>query len=431
MMLVLLLLLLCLFVAVGFASYQLSEAKRWREAAAEAREQQQRESAELEDAKRAAIQYAAESAKNKEIAEMQLRLLTQTQQQLEEKFRGLAADALQSNSQLFLNRSREQIQHLVEPVNQSLRRFEEQVQAIEVSRAGAYSDISAQVGALTQLQERVRQSTDQLKNALRSPVQRGRWGEMQLRRVVELAGMLEYCDFAEQKTLFGDANQRPDLIIHLPNQCQIVVDAKVSLEAYLRAIEAQEDAERSSFLRDHARQVRTHVKSLGEKAYWQRLTCSPEFVVAFLPLESLFSAALENDPTLLDFGVEHRVMIATPVSLISLLLVVAHGWRQQVLAENIDKIRTTGLELYNRLLTMSDHFIRLGDAIEKTVSTYNQTVGSLESKVLSSARKFKELRPAGAEELDDMSMIESSPRTLNPSKWQDVPQSVLTAHTEP
>jgi DNA recombination protein RmuC len=431
MLLVLALLLVCLLVAVGFATYQLSQAKRWQEAASDAREQQQRQSAELEDAKRASIQQAAESAKNREIAEMQLKLLTQTQQQLEEKFRGLAADALQSNSQLFLDRSREQIQHLVEPVNQSLRRFEEQVQAIEVSRAGAYSDISAQVGALTQLQERVRQSTDQLKNALRSPVQRGRWGEMQLRRVVELAGMLEYCDFAEQKTLFGEANQRPDLIIRLPNQCQIVVDAKVSLEAYLRSIEALEEAERSSFLRDHARQVRTHVKSLGEKAYWQRLACSPEFVVAFLPLESLFSAALENDPTLLDFGVEHRVMIATPVTLISLLLVVAHGWRQQALAENIDKIRTTGLELYTRLLTMSDHFIKLGDAIEKTVSTYNQTVGSLESKVLSSARKFKELRPAGAEQLDEMSLIESGPRTLNASKWQDLSQSVLTAQSEP
>lgn len=424
-------LLICLFVAVSFAAYQLSQAKRWREVAAEAREQQQHQILELEDAKRAAIQHEAESAKNREVAEVQLKLLTQTQQQLEEKFRGLAADALHTNSQLFLDRSREQIQHLVEPVNQSLRRFEEQVQAIEVSRAGAYSDISAQVGALTQLQERVRQSTDQLKNALRSPVQRGRWGEMQLRRVVELAGMLEYCDFAEQKTLFGDANQRPDLIIRLPNQCQVVVDAKVSLEAYLRGIEAQEEAERSSFLRDHARQVRTHVKALGEKAYWQRLNCSPEFVVAFLPLESLFSAALENDPTLLDFGVEHRVMIATPVSLISLLLVVAHGWRQQVLAENIDKIRTTGLELYNRLLTMSDHFIRLGDAIEKTVSTYNQTVGSLERNVLSSARKFKELRPAGAEQLDEMSAIESGPRTLDPSKWQNLPQSVLTAHSEP
>jgi DNA recombination protein RmuC len=209
------------------------------------------------------------------------------------------------------------------------------------------------------------------------------------------------------------------------------VDAKVSLEAYLRAIEAQEDTERSSLLRDHARQVRTHVKSLGEKAYWQRLGCSPEFVVAFLPLESLFSAALENDPTLLDFGVEHRVMIATPVTLISLLLVVAHGWRQQVLAENIDKIRATGLELYTRLLTMSDHFIKLGDAIEKTVSTYNQTVGSLERNVLSSARKFKELRPAGAEQLDEISLIESGPRTLDASKWQNLSESVLTAHSEP
>src|SRR5205814_2292082 len=237
--------------------------------------------------------------------------------------------------------------------------FEEQVQAIERSRAGAYSDISAQVNALTQLQERVRQSADQLKNALRSPVQRGRWGEMQLRRVVELAGMLEYCDFAEQKTLFGETNQRPDLIIRLPNQCQVVVDAKVSLEAYLRAIECQDDAERSICLRDHSRQVRMHVKSLGEKAYWQRLSCSPEFVVAFLPLESLFSAALESDPMLLDFGVEHRVMIATPVSLISLLLVIAHGWRQQALAENVDRIRDAGEELYTRLLKMSEKFVKL------------------------------------------------------------------------
>jgi DNA recombination protein RmuC len=418
MILVSSLLLVCLLIAVGFAAYQFSEAKRWREATDEAHEQQERQRAELDDARRAAIQHQAESAKNREIAEVQLKLLTQTQQQLEEKFRGLAADALNTNSQLFLDRSREQIQHLVEPVSQSLRRFEEQVQAIELSRAGAYADISAQVGALTQLQERVRQSTDQLKNALRSPIQRGRWGEMQLRRVVELAGMLEYCDFAEQKTLFGDANQRPDLIIRLPNQCQVVVDAKVSLEAYLRAIEAQEDVERSSCLRDHARQVRLHVKSLGEKAYWQRLSCSPEFVVAFLPLESLFSAALENDPTLLDYGVGHRVMIATPVTLISLLLVIAHGWRQQALAENIDKIRTTGLELYTRLLTMGDHFVKLGDAIEKTVSTYNQTVGSLERNVLSSARKFRELRPAGAEQLDEVNVIESGPRTLDASKWQ-------------
>lgn len=373
---------------------------------------------ELEEAKRNAIQQQAESAKTRELAEVQLKLLTQTQHQLEEKFRALAADALHGNSQLFLDRSREQIQLLVEPVSQSLRRFEEQVQAIEVSRAGAYADISAQVHALTQLQERVRQSTDQLKNALQSPVQRGRWGEMQLRRVVELAGMLEYCDFAEQKTLFGESNQRPDLIVHLPNQCQVVVDAKVSFEAYLRAIEAQEDGERSRYLMDHARQVRTHVKSLGEKAYWERLNCSPEFVVAFLPLESLFSAALEHDPALLDFGVQHRVVIATPVTLISLLLVIAHGWRQRALAENIDKIRDTGLELYTRLLSMGEHFVKLGDAIERTVATYNQTVGSLERNVLSSARKFKDLRPASADQLEEMTPLDSSPRRLDASKWQ-------------
>lgn len=411
-------LLVLLFAAGSLAAYQLSEAKRWRQSAGEARDDAERQRRALEEAQRAALQSEAESAKNRELAELQLKLLANTQQQLEEKFRALASDALRNNSQLFLDRSRDQIQHLVEPVNQSLRRFEEQVQAIERSRVGAYADISAQVQSLMQLQERVRQSTDELKTALRSPIQRGRWGEMQLRRVVELAGMLEYCDFAEQKTLFGETNQRPDLIVRLPNQCQVVVDAKVSLEAYLRAIEAQEEPQRLRCLADHARQVKAHVKSLGEKAYWERLTCSPEFVVAFLPLESLFSAALEHDPELLDYGARHRVMIATPVTLITLLLAVAQGWRQQVLAENIEEIRTSGVELYSRLVTMGQHFVRLGDAIEKTVETYNQTVGSLERNVLSSARKFRELRPATPDQLDEIAEIEPVPRKLDSSKWQ-------------
>lgn len=412
-------LLLCLFGSVAFAAYHFSEARRWRETADEALRESQQQRAEIDQAHRTTIQLEAESAKNREIAEEKLRLLTHTQRQLEEKFQALARDALQHNSQLFLDRSREQLQHLVEPVSQSLRRFEEQVQAIEVSRAGAYSELSAQVQTLTQLQERVRQSTDQLKTALRSPIQRGRWGELQLRRVVELAGMLEYCDFAEQRTLFGETNARPDLIVRLPNQCQVVVDAKVSLEAYLRAIEAQDDSERGRYFADHARQVRTHVKALGEKAYWERLSTSPDFVIAFLPLESLFSAALEHDPTLLDFGVERRVIIATPVTLISLLLVVAHGWRQQAIAENLDKIRDAGADLYSRILKMHDHFVRLGDAIEKTVSTYNQTVGSLERNVLTSARKFKELRPAAnIEQLQEVAAIDSSPRPLDTTKWK-------------
>ena len=400
-------LLIGLFAAVSFAVYQFSDAKRWRETAAEAREQSERDRLELEAARLAAVG-----------AETQVKVLTGTQRQLEDRFRALAADALESNSQLFLDRSRDQMLHLVEPVNQSLRRFEEQVQAIERSRIGAYSELTTQVQALAQLQERVRQSTEQLKTALRNPSQRGRWGEMQLRRVVEVAGMLEYCDFSEQKTLFGETNQRPDLIVRLPNRCEIVVDAKVSLEAYLRAIEAEQESERARYLKDHSNQVKTHVRSLGEKAYWERLTCSPEFVVAFLPLESLFSAALDNDPTLLEFSVERRVLIATPTTLITLLLTVAHGWRQQAVAENLEKIQTTGQELYQRLLTMSQHFSKLGDAIGKTVETYNQTVGSLEKNVLTSARRFKELSPANAAQLEEAAEVELSPRRLDSVKWR-------------
>jgi DNA recombination protein RmuC len=419
------LLLFCLFAVVAFAAFQFSEARRWRQTAAEAATQAERQRtetehqrAELDQSRQAILQHEAEVEKHRELAEVQLKLLTQTQRQLEDKFAALASDALKSNSQLFLDRSRDQLQHLVEPVNVSLRRFEEQVKAIEHSRVGAYAELSTQVTVLTQLQEKVRQSTDQLKTALRSPIQRGRWGEVQLRRVVEMAGMLEYCDFAEQKTLFGETNLRPDLIVRLPNLCQVVVDAKVSLEAYLRAIEAEHEPDRLRHLKDHANQVRTHVKSLGEKAYWERLTGSPEFVIAFLPLESLFSAALEYDPSLLEFGVEKRVLIATPVTLITLLLTISHGWRQQTVTENLDKIRVTGQELYTRLLTMGQHFMKLGDALEKTVETYNQTVGSLERNVLTSARKFKELRPANADQLEEVSEIDTTPRRLDSTKWQ-------------
>jgi DNA recombination protein RmuC len=411
------LLALALMAAAAFTAYQWAEANRWRQTAAEAQRQSEAQRKQLEEARLASVRQEAEIAKSTEVAAVQLQLLTRTQQQLEEKFRSLASDALQSNSQLFLDRSREQLAYLVQPVNQTLQRFEEQVQAIERTRAGAYSSITSQVKALTELQERVRQSTDQLKTALRSPIQRGRWGEIQLRRVVELAGMLEYCDFVEQKTLFGEITQRPDLIIKLPNKCHVVVDAKVSLEAYLRAIESDRDEDRIKLLKDHSRQVRTHVKALGEKAYWQQLDDSPDFVVAFLPLESLFSAALEYDAELLDFGVRQRVMLATPVTLISLLLVVAHGWRHQALAENVEKIRDTGLELYRRVLTMSEHFTKLGDAIERTTEAYNATVGSLERNVLTSARKLRELGPASASELEEPSPIESVRRKLDSAKW--------------
>src|SRR5947209_2805960 len=408
-------------VFVAVAAYFFSESRRWRQIAEKLEEEASSQQADLDVARRIAIEKESECISTRRVAEAQAELLTKTQQQLEDKFRALAADALHSNSQLFLDRSRDQIQHIIEPVNESLRRFEEQVQAVERSRIGAYSELSAQVNTLTHLQERVRESTEQLKTALRSPIQRGRWGEMQLRRVVELAGMLEYCDFSEQKTLFGETNQRPDLTVRLPNQCQVIVDAKVSLEAYLRAAEAQDDGERRRYLVDHARQVRTHVKSLAEKAYWERLPCSPEFVVAFLPLESLFSAAVEQDPTLIDFGVEKKVLLATPLTLISLLLTVAHGWRQQALAENAERIRETGLELYRRLSTMHTHFGRLGDSLEKTVSAYNDTLGSLEKKVFSQARRFQDLRPANTEVLGRKEELEAAPRKPDAAKWRLLP----------
>ncbi len=411
-------LLVCLIAAIGFAAYELAEARRWQQNYRETRDQQNELRAQLEQAQRTAIEKEAESTKNLEIAQVQMKLLAQTQQQIEDRFKALAADTLQTNSQLFLDRSRDQIQRLVEPVNQSLQRFEEQVQAIERSRIGAYEGISAQVHALTELQERVRQSTDQLKNALRSPSQRGRWGEMHLRRVVEMAGMLEYCDFAEQKTLFGETNQRPDLIVRLPNECQVVVDAKVSLDAYLRAIEATTEGDRQQYLKEHAAQVKNHVRALSDKSYWLRLPCSPEFVVAFLPLEPLFSVALEQDPALLEFSAERRVLIATPTTLITLLLTVAHGWRQKTLAENIDKIRDAGIELHARLSKMYEHFVRLGDAIGKTVEMYNSTVGSMERHVLTSARKFRELRPASADDVKEAVEIDLTPRRLDPGKWQ-------------
>jgi DNA recombination protein RmuC len=399
------LLLVLLFAAAGVGVYGMTEARRWRQEAIRVRQESDVQRAE------------AQAQHNRAVtAEAQLQAVSRSQAQWEEKFRTLAADTLHNNSQLLLDRSRAEMQRVVEPVSQTLKQFEEHVRQLEAERAGAYQGLTAQVGTLLQLQERVRQSTDELKNALRSPIQRGRWGEVQLRRVVEMAGMLEYCDFDQQKTLFGESNARPDLIVRMPNNCQIVVDAKVSLDAYLRAIETPDERERERFFADHARQVGTHVKSLSEKSYWDRLPGSPDFVVAFLPLESLFSAALQYDPTLLETGAQRRVILATPTTLITLLLTVAHGWRQHALGENAERIRRVGIELHDRVATMTDHFERLGDFIGKTVAAYNSTVASMERNVLSSVRKFRELKPA-ADPIVEIEQIDGATKAIDATKW--------------
>jgi DNA recombination protein RmuC len=315
---------------------------------------------------------------------------------------------------MFLDRSREQVLGVVAPVQETLKRFDQNVQQLEKARSEAYGSISAQLKNLLDSERELRQAADQLKNALKAPQHRGRWGEIQLRRAVELAGMLAHCDFDEQVTVEG--RLRPDLVIHLPNGRDVVVDAKVSLDAYLKAVEARDDAERSRCLLDHARQVRAHVKTLGEKSYWDRLQGSPEFVIAFLPLESIYSAALQNDGELLAYGVEKRVLLATPTTLIAVLYSIAQGWRERDFSENAARIRELGKELYERLYAVHGKLGVMGDKLRDAVDAYNATIWNMESRVFVTARRFRELQGtnlAAMEELEPLDVAARVPASAN------------------
>ena len=356
-----------------------------------------------------------------------LALVEQARGELTTAFKALSAEALSANSSSFLElarttleryqvQARDDLEHrrkaveqLVAPIAQSLEKVDGKIQQLEQARREAYGAIREQVRSLADGQERLRTETGNLVTALRAPATRGRWGEIQLRRVVEMAGMLPHCDFVEQVTVHADDRRlRPDLVVKLPGGKNVVVDAKVPLQSYLEAIEADDEDVRTARLRDHARQVRAHVAKLSAKSYWEQFQPAPDFVVLFLGSEAFYSAALQHDPTLIESAFAERVLIATPTTLIGLLKTIAYGWQQERVAESARAVSELGRELYDRLAVLGDHFVTLGKRLDNTVAAYNQTVGSLERRVLPTARRFSDLAAAGRKEMPTLTGVERS-----------------------
>lgn len=355
-------------------------------------------------------------------------------------FRGISGEALQQNSDSFFDLAKttfekyqtqtEQkataVDQLVKPIHESLEKVDKKIHELEKSRIGAYASLKTQVDSLLDTQKALRSETANLARALRMPNTRGRWGEIQLKRVVEMAGMVAHCDFFEQThQTTEEGSFRPDLIVKLPGNKQIIVDAKAPLQAYLEAIETEDEDKRKSKFAEHARQLRSHITLLSRKKYWQQFDDTPEFVVLFLPGEPIFSSALEQDPSLIEMGVDKKVILATPTTLIALLRSVAYGWRQESISKDAAAISELGKELYKRLSDMGGHFSKVGKSLDSAVSAFNKTLATLESRVLVSARKFSDLK-----EIEMLSPVEQISRQPQAPELTEQKESSSTASDE-
>lgn len=397
--------------------------------------QLQTENSALNASKASAEATLASERRN---AEEKLRLLADASEELKAQFKALASAALESSNASFLQlatatlqnyqtqaagelaQKEQAVKNLVDPIAQSLDSMNKQIQALEQTRSQAYGSLSNQVVSLTETQKALYTETGNLVKALREPQTRGRWGELQLRKVLELAGMLEYCDFEEQVSVsVEDRRLRPDVVVRLPGAKNVVIDAKAPLSGYLNALEAQDEATRTSCLLDHARQIRQHIDSLAAKAYWAQFQPTPEFVVLFLPGEVFFRAALLADPELLEYG-DGKVILASPSTMIAMLKTIAYGWNQKNLADNARKISEAAKQLYERLCTMTGHVDSLGKRLEGAVKSYNDMLSSMEKRVFPSGRKVSELdRSLVADNLPDPELIEKTPRQLESPDWRD------------